>query len=341
MGYQLRMSDEIHDWLGNLRTADPARAGLVAEALTALAAGGASLGPPLVRPADPDQPGPADVELDPRAQLDQAYQDQLGQLTAMRRRIAEAATLARQFSTQIGDLSSLRVRLAEQGEEASAAGDAGRAEVVQQAIADVDGQLATLRERLPQVTSAEQALVRQSYQQQVRTEELRIRKETLKARYTAADGEGKVARATAALDAGLSGEPAPDQGAAQPGSAAAAAQVKLRAITAEIEEELRRTGPPGGAAGIPVLLELRPGVPAGETGVAETSILFAVEPPGTALLIAVLDGGDAIREQRGDAVAAAREVLRQAQSGPDPELAGQCYPDAGAVLAAFGLAAPG
>ena len=36
----------------------------------------------------------------------------------MRRRIAEAATLARQFSTQIGDLSALRVRLAEQGEEA-------------------------------------------------------------------------------------------------------------------------------------------------------------------------------------------------------------------------------
>jgi phage shock protein A len=331
------MSDEIHDWLANLRTADPARAGLIAEALAALAAGGASLGPPLVRPADPDQPSLAEVELDPRAQLDQAYQDQLGQLTAMRRRIAEAATLARQFSTQIGDLSALRVRLGEQGEEASAAGDSGRAEVVQQAIADVDGQLATLRERLPQVTSAEQALVRQSYQQQVRTEELRIRKETLKARYTAADGEGKVARATAALDAGLSGEPAPDEGAAQPGSAAAAAQVKLSAITAEIEEELRRTGQPAGAAGIPALLELRPQVPAvGAGGVAGTSILFAVDPPGTALLIAVLDGDDAIQEQREDAVAAAQEVLRQARSGPDPESAGHCYPDAGSVLGAFG-----
>ena len=52
--------------------------------------------------------------------------------------------------------------------------------------------------------------------------------------------------------------------------------------------------------------------------------------------MAVLDGGDAIRERRDDAVAAAREALRQAQPGQDPELAGYSYPDAGSVLAAFG-----
>jgi phage shock protein A len=337
MGYQLRMSAEIRDWLERLRTADSPRARLVAEALAALAAGGASLGPPLVWPADPDQAGLAEAELDPRAQLDQAYQDQLEQLTAMRRRVAEAATLGRQFTTQLGDLSSLRDRLVEQRGKASAAGDASRAEAVQQAIADVDHQVATLRERLPQVTSAEQALARQSYQRQVRTEELRIRKETLKARYTAAEGEFTVAQATAAIDADLGGDQATGQGAAQPGGAAAAAQVKLHAIAAEIEDELRRAGQPAGPAGRPALLELRPAAPAADAGsVAETSILFAVEPPGAALLIAVLDGGDAIAEHREDAVAAARDVLRQAQPGQDPELAGQCYPDAASVLAAFG-----
>ncbi len=338
MGYQLRMSGEIHDWLEQLRTADPARARLVAEALAALAAGGASLGPPLVRPADPDHPGAAEAELDPRAQLDLAYQDQLEQLAALRRRVAEAATLARQFGTQLGDLGSLRARLAEQREEASAAADASRAEAVQSAIADVDRQVATLRERLPQVTSAEQELTRQSDQGQIRTEELRIRKETLKARFTAAEGECMVARATAALDADLAGGPVPGRGAAQP-ETAAAAQAKLQAITAEIEDELRQAGQPASAAGLPALLELRPGVPAGDAGsAAETSILFAVEPPGTALLIAVLDGGDAIREHRGDAVAAAQDVLRQARSSQDPELAAHCYPDAGSVLATFGSA---
>jgi phage shock protein A len=339
MGYQLRMSIEIQDWLAKLRTADPPRARLVAEALAALAAGGASLGPPLVRPAEPDHLGPAELDLDPRAQLDQAYQDQLEQLAVLRRRVADAATLARQFSTQIGDLGSLRLRLAEQHQEASAAGDASRADAVQQAIADVDRQLATLRERLPQVTSAEQALNRQSYQRQVRTEELRVRKETLKARYTAAEGECMVAQATAALDADLDGEPAPDQGDTQLDSTAATAQTKLQAVAAEIARELRQGGQPASAAGLPPLLELRPEVPAGQAGnAAETSILFAVDPPGTALLIAVLDGGAAIREHRDDAVSAARDALRQARSGQDADQAGHSYPDAGSVLAAFGSA---
>ncbi len=339
MGYQLRMSGEIQDWLRSLRAADPPRARLVAEALAALAAGGASLGRPLVQPADPDQPGPAELELDPRAQLDQAYQDQLAELGVLRRRVADAATLARQFSDQIGDLGSLRLRLAEQHQEASAAGDAGRAEAVQQAIADVDRQLASLRERQPQVTSAEQALDRQSYQRQVRTEQLRVRKETLKARYTAAEGECMAARATAALDADLGGGPAPDQGDAHPETAAAIARTKLQAVAAEIERELRRADQPAGAAGLPALLELRPEVPAGRRGrAAETSILFAVEPPGTALLIAVLDGGDAIQEHRGDAITAARDALRQAQPGQEAELARTSYPDAASVLAAFGSA---
>jgi len=335
MGYQLRMSGELHDWLDQLHTADPARARLVGEALAALAAGGASLGPPLVRPADPDHPEPAETELDPRAQLDQAYQDQLEQLATQRRRVAAAATLARQFSTQLGDLSSLRVRLAEQREEASAAGDDGRAEVVQQAIADVDGQVATLRERLPQVTSAEQALGRQSYQWQVRTEELRIRKETLKARYTAAEAECMVVQAAAALDAEPGGAPGPEPAAGRPGTAAEA-QAKLAAITGEIERELGQAGAPaspGRPGRIPALLELCPEVPTpAGTG---TGILFAVAPPGTALLVAVLDGAEAIREHHDEAVAAAREALREARSGTDPLLSGHSYPDAASVLAAF------
>jgi hypothetical protein len=346
MGYQLRMSGEIHDWLAQLRTADPARARLVAEALAALAAGGASLGPPLVRPADPDHRGPAEAELDPRAQLDEAYQDRLDQLAVLRRRVADAATLARQFSTQLGDLGSLRVRLAEQRQEALAAGDTGRADTVQQAIADVDRQLALLRERLPRVTAAEQALTRQSYQQQVRVEELRTRKETLKARYTAAEAECMVVQAAAALDAEPGGTPGAEPGgtpgaepaAGRPGTAAEA-QAKLVAITGEIERELGQAGTPaspGRAGRIPALLELCPEVPttAGAGG-AGTSILFAVEPPGTALLVAVLDGTQAIQEHHDEAVAAARDALREARSGTGPLLAGPSYPDAASVLAAF------
>ncbi len=48
MGYQLRMSSEIRDWLAGLDGQDPAAGRLVGEALAALAAEGGNLGPPLV-----------------------------------------------------------------------------------------------------------------------------------------------------------------------------------------------------------------------------------------------------------------------------------------------------
>ena len=48
MGYALRMSGEIHDWLADLRRSDPPSALLVGRALAALMSEGASLGPPLV-----------------------------------------------------------------------------------------------------------------------------------------------------------------------------------------------------------------------------------------------------------------------------------------------------
>ena len=248
MGYQLRMSAEIQDWLENLRTADPPRARLVAEALAALAAGGASVGPPLVRPADPADPGPAEAELDPRAALDQAYQDQLEQLAAMRRRVADAAALARQFSAQIGDLGALRVRLAEQRAEASAADDAGRVEAVQQAMADVDRQAATLRERLPQVDCGRAG----------------AHPAELSAAGThggAADQEGNAEGAIHRRGRRVHGDPGqrgagcrpvrpagPGTGRGPAGDHRRGHQAKLQAITADIERELRRAGQPASAA---------------------------------------------------------------------------------------------
>ena len=59
-------------------------------------------------------------------------------------------------------------------------------------------------------------------------------------------------------------------------------------------------------------MELRPGVPAD----GDIRILFGVEPPGTALLIAVLEGRDAVQDHYREAVLLASEVLRR--SRPDP-----------------------
>ena len=84
MGYRLKMSAEIYDWLAELRDSDPPTAILAAQALTALADNGDRLGPPLVTAVAPRLP-PDELE----SALDQHYQDQLESLTLLRRRVAQ------------------------------------------------------------------------------------------------------------------------------------------------------------------------------------------------------------------------------------------------------------
>jgi catechol 2,3-dioxygenase-like lactoylglutathione lyase family enzyme len=79
------------------------------------------------------------------------------------------------------------------------------------------------------------------------------------------------------------------------------------------------------------LMELRPGAP-GDDGVR---IVFGVEPPGTALLIAVLEGDGAVRDHYREAILLASGVLRDARAGQDAEAAAHTFADAPSVLAEF------
>ena len=104
MGYRLRMSDEIHDWLADLHDTDPAAALFVGQALAALMSEGASLGPPLVVPV-------ADIwPEDLAAALDASYQHRLDRLQVVRKRVAEAAWLVRDLQDQLDELESARAR---------------------------------------------------------------------------------------------------------------------------------------------------------------------------------------------------------------------------------------
>jgi hypothetical protein len=76
---------------------------------------------------------------------------------------------------------------------------------------------------------------------------------------------------------------------------------------------------------------LRPGAPV-DRGIR---ILFAVEPPGTALLIAVLEGAEAIRDHHREAVLLASEALQEARSGQAPEPPPHEFADAQSFLAEF------
>ena len=56
-------------------------------------------------------------------------------------------------------------------------------------------------------------------------------------------------------------------------------------------------------------------------------ILFAVEPPGAALLIAVLEGLDVVAERYAEAILAAADRLRLVRAGQAPEAAAYSYDD--------------
>src|SRR6266568_4906991 len=182
------------------------------------------------------------------------------------------------------------------------------AEVQPQAAGQAD-QLAELRRLLTGVTEAEERLTAASQREQARTDAFRTRKEVLKAAYTAARAEYLIEEAA--------GQHTGDEGAG--------ASDRLRDVTAEIERELGRQTPPGD------LLDLRPGAP-GDSGIR---ILFAVEPPGTALLIAVLEGQDAVRDDYPEAVWLSAEVLQRVRAGQAPEAVAHAFAGTRSFLEEF------
>ena len=181
------------------------------------------------------------------------------------------------------------------------------------------GQLAGLRRLLAGVTEAEGRLTVTSQREQARADAFRTRKEVLKAVRAAARAEYLIEEA-AGRHAGDDGmEPA------ELSALTAGASGRLRDVTAEIERELGHQAPAGD------LLDLRPGAP-GDRGIR---ILFAVEPPGTALLIAVLEGQDAVRDDYPEAVWLSAGVLQRVRAGQAPEAVAHAFAGARSFLAGF------
>src|SRR6202035_2727792 len=107
--------------------------------------------------------------------------------------------------------------------------------------------------------------------------------------------------------------------------AATEAAGRLRDLTAEIRQELGRQPLPDG------LLELRPGM----AGPGAIRLIFGLEPPGTALLIAVLEGSEAARDQYRDAVLTSADVLLEARAGQAPEASARAYDDTRSLAEEF------
>ena len=155
---------------------------------------------------------------------------------------------------------------------------------------------------------------------QARVDAFRARKEVLKARYVAAHASLVIHQS---LDgAGLAGD---DGDQHDSGESIRAAEADLRDITAEMERELGQQAWPDG------LMELRPGAP-GDIGIR---VLFAIEPPGTALLLSVLEGSEAVQDHHGQAIVLSAGILRRVRARQEPEAASRGYESPGAFLAEF------
>lgn len=181
-------------------------------------------------------------------------------------------------------------------------------------------QAAELRRLLPTVTAARDRLVTITRQLQARVDAFRFRKEVLKAAYAAAQGTIRVHEAIAA--AGLADD---DGQPADAGETTNPAQAALADATAKAERELGQAGWPEG------LMELRPGAPAH----SDIRILFALEPPATAVLIAVLEGPEVVESRFPEAVMAAADMLRLVRAGQAPEATAYGYDNPGAIMDAL------
>jgi hypothetical protein len=316
VNYALRMSDEIHHWLADLRSTDQTAALRVAKTLATLMREGAGLGDPVVLSTADSWPWALTQALD------RSYQQSLERLTALRRGEADAATLVKDIQLQLTDLEAAQAKLEQMHRRAL---DAGRPQAAEQAaghLAAVQQQAAEARRLLPRMIEARRQLREQNQQVQARVEATRTRKEALKASYAAALGSLKAHQAMSALSL------ADDDGDRQAevnAEAARAAEARLAEVTAQMEQELGQQPRPDG------LMELWPGAPWHE----DIRILFAVEPPGTALLIAVLEGPEAVMQQYPEAVMASADMLHRVRAAQAPEATAHAYDDPRSFLEEF------
>jgi hypothetical protein len=311
-GYVLRMPGEIHDWLTGLRGSDQSAALRVVRTLATLMTEGASRGDPLVVSTADSWPWALGEALD------RSYQQSLDRLTALHRGEADATTLVRDIQDQLAELEATQAKLEELHRQAL---DAGKPQQAAGQLAAVQQHATEARRLLPRMTEARNRLREQTQQLQTRTDALRVRKETLKASYAAVRGALQARQAMAALDL------ADDDADRQPEDieAISAEEARLADITAQMERELGQEAWPEG------LMELWPGAPWHE----DIRILFAVEPPGTALLIAVLEGPEAVHDQYPEAVMASADMLRRVRAGQAPEAATHAYDDIRSFMEEF------
>lgn len=146
---------------------------------------------------------------DPRETLDLSYEQQLDNLTKMRRAVADVATSRKRIEIQLDQIKAQATKLSEQ---AKAALGQNNEELAREALTRreaLTAQINDLEAQHAQVAEQEEKLGDAMQKLQTQVEAFRTKKETLKATYTAAEAQSEMNEAAA----GISGSMA-DAGAA-------------------------------------------------------------------------------------------------------------------------------
>jgi len=129
---------------------------------------------------------------DPRETLDYSYQTQLELLQKVRRGVADVATSRKRVELQMNQVQQNTDKLDRQAREALAA---GREDLAREALgrkASVQTQLTDLQTQYANLQGEEEKLTAASQRLQAKVDAFRVRKETIKATYTAAEAQTRI-----------------------------------------------------------------------------------------------------------------------------------------------------
>jgi phage shock protein A len=140
---------------------------------------------------------------DPRQTLDLSYEQQLDNLTKVKRAVADVATARKRVEIQAEQLKSQGDKLAEQAKAALTQGNEPlarealtRREAISTQLKDLEVQHATIAEQEQKLTDTAQRL-------QVEVEAFRTKKETIKATYTAAEASAHISEAVSGISTSM------------------------------------------------------------------------------------------------------------------------------------------
>src|SRR5215211_7074219 len=153
---------------------------------------------------------------DPRETLDYSYERTLEMLQKMRRAVADVATSRKRIELQAQQLQRSATKLEGQAKQAVSQ---NREDLAREALTrrqSIATQLTDLQAQHDQLKAEEARMVEASQRLQAKVDSFRIRKETMKANYTAAEAQTKVNEAISGIgeemgDVGLAMQRAEDK----------------------------------------------------------------------------------------------------------------------------------